>query len=99
MAAYLIFTKDKVTDQSELDIYNGVAGGTLAGHEVKVHTFYGPSETLEGTPTQGVVTLEFPTMDAARAWYHSKAYQDAAAHRKRGAEYRVILTEGVPPAA
>ncbi len=96
MAAYLIFTKDKVVDQAELDVYNGLAGGTLAGHEVKVHTFYGASETLEGAHTDGVVTLEFPTMDAARAWYNSAAYQAAKAHRVRGAEYRVILTEGVP---
>ncbi len=33
-------------------------------------------------------------MDAARAWYHGPAYQDALKHRLRGAEYRVMLTAG-----
>jgi len=34
-------------------------------------------------------------MDAARAWYRDPAYQEALAHRKRAADYRVILVEGL----
>jgi len=42
-----------------------------------------------------VVLLKFPDMAAARAWYHSPAYQAAKVHRLKGAEYRVILVDGV----
>jgi len=41
------------------------------------------------------VIVEFPDMDAARAWYNSPAYQDARQHRFQGADYRVILTQGL----
>jgi len=34
-------------------------------------------------------------MDAAKAWYHSPAYQEAKVHRLAGANYRVLVTEGV----
>ena len=55
---------------------------------------------LEGQgPVEGVTVYEFPSRDAARSWYDSVAYQEARQHRKKGAKYLVILTEGgVPPA-
>jgi uncharacterized protein (DUF1330 family) len=42
---------------------------------------------------------EFPSRDAARSWYDSLAYQEARQHRKKGAKYLVILTQGgvAPP--
>jgi uncharacterized protein (DUF1330 family) len=54
---------------------------------------------LEGQgPVQGVTVYEFPTKDAARNWHDSVAYQEVRQHRKQGARYLVILTEGgVPP--
>jgi uncharacterized protein (DUF1330 family) len=41
------------------------------------------------------VIIEFPDIDAAKAWYNSPAYQDAKVHRLAGATYRVMVTEGV----
>ena len=52
-------------------------------------------ETLEGEAPDGVVMLEFPTVEDAKAWYFSPGYQAAAQHRKKGAHYRVILVEGI----
>jgi uncharacterized protein (DUF1330 family) len=34
-------------------------------------------------------------MAAAKAWYDSPAYQDAKQHRLRGADFRILLTEGL----
>jgi uncharacterized protein (DUF1330 family) len=34
-------------------------------------------------------------MAAARAWYDSPAYEEARQHRFKGAEYRMLLVEGV----
>ncbi|HQV04594.1 MAG TPA: DUF1330 domain-containing protein [Novosphingobium sp.] len=39
--------------------------------------------------------MEFPDMDAARAWYHSDAYQEARRVRFQGADYRVFITQGL----
>ena len=51
--------------------------------------------TLEGPEAQGCVMIEFPTMDEARAWYNSDAYQEARKLRFAGADYRVFLTQGM----
>jgi uncharacterized protein (DUF1330 family) len=54
---------------------------------------------LEGQgPVETVTVYEFPSRDAARSWHDSVAYREARQHRKKGAKYLVVLTEGgVPP--
>jgi uncharacterized protein (DUF1330 family) len=95
MPAYVVFTRTRTKDQSELGIYEQMAGGTFAGREVQVLAAYGAQEVLEGDSHQGAVILSFPTRDAAKAWYDSPAYQDARRHRMAGADYQVTLVEGV----
>ncbi len=95
MPAYIIFTREKTLSQPEMDVYNGLAGGTLAGHPAKVLAFYGEQEILEGPAHEGAVVLEFPTLADAKAWYDSPAYQEAAHHRHTGSDYRVFIVEGV----
>lgn len=95
MAAYAVFIKEAIRDEAEMAVYSGLAGGTLAGHPVKVLAAYGAQEALEGAAPEGVVILEFPTMAAAKAWYESPAYRAAREHRFRGAEYRAFLVEGL----
>jgi len=95
MPAFIVFTKTRTTDQSELDTYTKKAGGSFAGHDFKVLAAYGPQEVLEGDDHEGTVILSFPTREAAKAWFHSPAYQDAAQHRRAGADYQVTLVEGV----
>jgi uncharacterized protein (DUF1330 family) len=41
------------------------------------------------------VIVAFPDTAAAKAWYHSSAYQEAVKHRFAGADYRVFITEGM----
>jgi uncharacterized protein (DUF1330 family) len=93
MAAYIVFMRERLRDKAELDTYSGLAGATLAGHTVKPHVVYNKCETLEGAPIEGAVILEFPTMDAAKAWYDSPAYRAAREHRFKGADYRAFITE------
>ena len=64
---------------------------TLKAHSVA----YGKGETLEGAPIDGAVILEFPTIEAAKAWYDSDAYRAAREHRFKGADYRAFITEGL----
>ncbi len=95
MAAYIVFIRQSTRDASELATYSEKVGDTLTGHPVTVLAAYGHQEVLEGPEVEGVVVLEFPTFDAAKAWYDSPAYREVREHRFRGSEYRAVIVEGV----
>jgi uncharacterized protein (DUF1330 family) len=99
MAAYILFVRDRITDAEAFAAYGPLAAAARGDHPLKPLAFYGDLETLEGEPADGVVLLEFPTVEAAKAWYDSPAYQAAKAQRLKGADYRIILVQGVDPAA
>ncbi|PYR80601.1 MAG: DUF1330 domain-containing protein [Acidobacteria bacterium] len=53
-------------------------------------------ESLEnGWPPIRVAVLEFPTMEQARAWYHSPEYAPLIPIRMKAAKSRLTLLEGV----
>ena len=95
MAAYIIFMRDRMRDTAEFAKYMEAVPATLEGHPVKPLALYGTLEMLEGKPIEGAVVAEFPTIEAARAWYQSPAYQEAARHRHKAGDYRVFLIEGL----
>jgi uncharacterized protein (DUF1330 family) len=95
MSAYLIFTRDKTFDEHELATYSKEVPATLAGHEAKILALYGLHEDLEGSSTEGTVVLQFPSMEAAKAWYNGPAYRKVREHRFKGSNYRVTLVNGV----
>jgi uncharacterized protein (DUF1330 family) len=68
---------------------------TLEGHPIRILAAYGRHVTLEGPEVEGVVIAEFPTLEEARAWYDSAAYQEVIQHRFRGAIYRGLIVEGI----
>ena len=95
MSAYLVFIKEREHDASAMADYAAKAGASLSGHSAKPLAYYGAIETLEGPEAAGSVIVEFPTMEEARAWYQSDAYQEARHLRFQGADYRVFLTQGM----
>ena len=95
MAAYAIFIRESTRNASELETYSQKVGATLKGHPVKVLSAYGRQEVLEGPAVEGVVVLEFPSLDEAKKWYDSPAYRKVREHRFRGADYRAIIVEGL----
>lgn len=95
MAAYVVFIRDRINDPAEFAIYGQKAAAARGDHKITPLAFYGNLETLEGDPADGVVIVQFDSMDAAKAWYESPAYQEAKAHRLKGADYRVILVQGL----
>jgi uncharacterized protein (DUF1330 family) len=95
MPAYMVFMREKTLDQSELEAYWEKVKGALDGRPIKALAAYGKHLTLEGAEVEGVVIAEFPTLEEARDWYYSPAYQDAAQHRHRGALYRGLIVEGL----
>ena len=94
MSAYAIFIRERTRDASHLEAYSRAAGKTLEGHPVKVLAAYGRYEVLEGYDIQGAVILEFPTVEAAKAWYESPYSREAREHRFKGADYHAIIVEG-----
>jgi len=99
MPAYVVFVCREIVDQGELNTYWQRVNETLVDHKARVLMDRGRLLILEGQgPVQGVTVYEFPTKDAARNWHDSAAYRAVRHHRKSGAKYLVILTEGgVPP--
>lgn len=95
MPAYVVFTRDETVDPVALEEYSAKVAASFEGHDVKFLADYGTIETLEGNDIEGAVILEFPSMDAARAWYRSPEYQATAQHRFRGARYRGFIVEGL----
>ena len=94
MTAYIIFTRERSLDEGEMAEYRRIARDSFGGHEAKMLAAYGRCETLEGPEAGGAVILEFPTFQAAKAWYDSPQYVEARRHRQLGADYRVLIVEG-----
>jgi uncharacterized protein (DUF1330 family) len=95
MAAYALFIRESTRNQAELAAYTPKAADSMAGHNMTVLAAYGRQEVLEGPPVEGIVIVEFPSLEEAKAWYESPAYRDAREHRFRGADYRAVIVEGV----
>jgi uncharacterized protein (DUF1330 family) len=95
MPAYVVFTREKTRDKSELDIYSQKVPLALAGHPATIRAHYGQQEVLEGAEVEGVVILEFPTFEEAKAWYNSPLYREVREHRFKGSDYRGVIVQGV----
>lgn len=95
MSAYIVFTRTKTLDQEKLEAYWAGIKETMRGHPIEVLVAYGNHEVLEGDPIEGIVIAKFPTVEAAKDWYYSGAYQSLAKHRHKGAVYQGLIVEGI----
>jgi uncharacterized protein (DUF1330 family) len=95
MATYIVFTREKMRDPAAYESYKQKVRATFGGHSITPRALYGRHEVVEGAAVEGVVILEFPSFDAAKAYYESPAYREVIKHRFLGADYRVVIVEGV----
>jgi uncharacterized protein (DUF1330 family) len=95
MPAYVVITKTRTRDASELALYSKQAPAFMAGHAATFLARFGACEVKEGSGAEGVAIIEFPTFAEAKAWYESPAYQEASHHRFRGGDYNIVIVEGV----
>lgn len=95
MAAYVI-ADIEVTEPVEYEEYKRLAGPTPEKFGGRYIVRGAPVEVLEGEwmPKRFVI-LEFPSLEQAKAWYHSEEYSKARAIRRRTATARVIVVDGV----
>lgn len=99
MAAYMIFIREEpVRDPEAMAQYRRVnAANKSEQFNIKPLVVYGALEAVEGKAPDGVIMLEFPSAEEARAWYNSPGYQAAIPFRQQAADYRAILVQGVAP--
>ena len=96
----IVYRETPVTDPEAVAEYsrrnrdNAAKFQTAFG--VRPLAIYGRTEAPEGSVPDGVVLVEFPTFDQAKAWYESEEYQQAIPFRERAADWRVVIVEGLP---
>ena len=95
MAAYFISFRDTMKDAARYAAYLEKAGPSLAGRDARVLVGNGALTRLEGALPDGVVMIEFPTVQAAKDWYESPAYQAVIGERLAATEGRAVIVEGL----
>ena len=92
MVAYVVFTREKMRDEHQFNLYRGMVSG--APSNAKVLAAHGALHVVEGAAIETAVIMEFPTLAEAEAWYHSPMYQEASQHRFKGSDHRVFILQG-----
>jgi uncharacterized protein (DUF1330 family) len=96
MTAYVIFTREgPIVDQAAMNHYSSMNRELPMPEKLTPLAVYGAMAPLEGDAPDGVVILKFPTMQDAQDWYNSPQYQAAIPYRKKGANYRAFIVEGI----
>ena len=89
---YVILT-EAIKDREGMKAYAQAAGPTMGG--ANVLAVDAAPKVVEGTwHGDQTVVLEFESVDAARAWYESEAYQKAAKLRQAAADCNVVIVAG-----
>ncbi len=96
MSAYFVFVRDKMKDAAGYAAYGQKAVASLGAHPGKPLAANGALTPVEGAPADGVVIIEFPSVEAAKAWYDSPAYQACVGERLAATEGRAMIVEGLP---
>jgi uncharacterized protein (DUF1330 family) len=94
MPAYII-ALITVTDAEKYEAYKALAPAAIAAHGGRYLVRGGPVQTLEGEPERRrIAVLEFPSVEAAKAFYRSAEYEAAREKRRGAAQAQLILVEG-----
>jgi uncharacterized protein (DUF1330 family) len=90
---YIIITED-MKDPAGMAEYGKLASQAMAG--ATLLSFDQKPEVLEGSwHGSQTVLLEFESVEAAREWYHSDAYQAAAKLRQAAADCNGVIVSGL----
>ena len=95
MSAYLISICRGVSDRRQLEQYWENSRPTFQGFDAKLLAVYTQMRSLEGSGAiEGVVLVEFPSMEIATRWYESAAYQEVRKYRIGAADFEIVLVDG-----
>jgi uncharacterized protein (DUF1330 family) len=95
MPAYIIVETD-IHDPAQYERYKAASPGAVAAGGGTFIVRGGELAVLEGDwhPSR-LVVLEFPDLEAAKAWYVSEEYEAAKALRAGAANLRMVAVQGV----
>jgi uncharacterized protein (DUF1330 family) len=86
--AYVIFQEGITDPETYLNEYLPSAAETLQNHDAEILVNTTDPEVLEGEWDHSrTVVVEFPSMEAARAWYEDPAYEEVMPIRHEASEY------------
>ena len=95
MTAYVIASVN-VTDAEKYKNYMALSPAAIAAAGGKFIARGGNLKVLEGDWSRPrVVIIEFPSRDAAEAFYDAPLYAAARAEREGAAEFSMIIVDGV----
>jgi uncharacterized protein (DUF1330 family) len=95
MPAYLIAICRGVSDRTRLEQYWERSRPTFKGTDARLLAVYTQFRVLEPVGVvEGVVLVEFPSMEVATRWYESAAYQDVRKYRIGAAQFEIVLVDG-----
>jgi uncharacterized protein (DUF1330 family) len=96
MPAYVIVMREgPLRDEASYAKYQKIGAESPPAANLKPLVVYGAIQSLEGTPPDGIVILEFPSAEEARAWYEGPGYQAAVPHRIASGDWRAIIVDGL----
>ena len=96
MPAYLIVLREgPVRDEEAYAEYQRINRENPPAANLRPLVLYGATKALEGEAPDGVVMLQFDSVEEARAWYENPGYQAALTHRLRSADWRDFIVEGL----
>jgi uncharacterized protein (DUF1330 family) len=93
--AYWINTFTAVHDPAKLEAYIGLAGPAMQAAGGRFLARGDPAAAFESGTTTRTTLIEFPSVDAAVAAYHSPGYQEALRVLDDGAEREIRIIEAV----
>ena len=93
MAAYIVVNAT-ITDQALLDEYVAAGPRTVGAHRIRPLVITNEATILEGDAGERVVVLEFPSREAAMAWYQSPEYQAIIGMRLNSTKGFLALVDG-----
>jgi uncharacterized protein (DUF1330 family) len=92
---YVIFT-EAIKDRAAMDVYGRAAGPSIAEGGVTVLAVDRQPQVLEGEwHGDQTVVLEFESVEAARAWYESDAYEKVKPLRQAAADCHGVIISGI----
>jgi uncharacterized protein (DUF1330 family) len=95
LPGYVIAEVD-VTDPATFKEYADKAPGTIAASNGHYIIRGGKSVSIEGEPPKRFVVIQFDSVEKAKAWEDSPAYDAIKPIRHSSAKSRVFIIEGAP---
>jgi uncharacterized protein (DUF1330 family) len=94
---YVISEADAILDIPTVQKYGQGVPQTLAPFNHHFVVRGGNPQTLDGDSPKGIVVIAFDSVQKAREWYDSPAYQAIKPLRQSSTKGRMFIVEGIAP--